>query len=54
MKNIETLDKIINRSDTAVEQISEFEDMPVETTQNEAQRETKNLKQWTETWWATG
>ena len=37
--NIKTLDKIINRSDTAIEQISEFEDITMETYQNKAQKE---------------
>ena len=39
MKNIKTLDKIIDRLDTAVEQMSEFEDITMETYQNKAQKE---------------
>lgn len=39
MKNTETLDKIINRSDTAIQQTSEFEDITMETYQNKAQKE---------------
>ena len=38
------MDGINQRLDLAEEKISEFEDMPVETTQNEAQREVR--KNW--------
>ena len=59
MKNIKTLDKIIDRLDTAVEQMSELEDITMETYQNKAQKEkttyvNKQIDKQTEYPWTVG